>query len=98
MRPRDAECLEEGRQVGGHVLVGERPADVPGAAVALQFDRYHLEVAGERGEQAGEAALDRPERAVKQDERMTIAVALAVQLQRARVDIAAKAGHHAWAR
>ena len=91
VRTREGEHLEEGRHVGGHVPVGERPADVAGAAVALELDRYHLEVAGERGQQAGEAALDRPERAVEQDQRVPVAVAFAVQLQRAHVDVAAKA-------
>ena len=98
MRARDAENVKEGGQIGGHVLVGERPADVTSATVALQLDRYHLEVAGERGEQVGEAALDRPERAVEQYQRMPVAVALAVQLQRAHVDVAVKAGRHPCAR
>jgi hypothetical protein len=79
-------------------LVGERPADVTSATVALQLDRYHLEVAGERGEQVGEAALDRPERAVEQYQRMPVAMTLAVQLQRAHVDVAVKARRHPCAR
>jgi hypothetical protein len=48
--------------------------------VALQLDCHQLEVASELGQQFGEPALDRAERAVEQQERRAFAMALVVQL------------------
>jgi len=46
--------------------------------VALQLDGQNLEVGGERGQQVGEAALDRAEGAVKQHERRPLTMTLVV--------------------
>jgi hypothetical protein len=94
----DLERLEQRRNVAGHALVGERARSVAGATVALELDRHDLEVAGERGQQLGEAALDRAEGAVEQDERRAFAVALVVKLDRADVDVARGRRPHACVR
>ena len=78
-----ARCLpahEHPRDGAGHPLVAERPIDVAGAAVGLQLDCHQLEAASELGQQFGEPALDRAERAVEQQERRAFAMALVVQL------------------
>jgi len=84
----DVEGVEQCRGVGGHALVAQRSRDVAGASVALQFDGDHLEVLGECRQQPSEAALDRAHRAVKQDQRSAVAMALVVKIERAHVDVA----------
>jgi len=67
--------------------------------VALQLDAQYPEAARERGQQTREAALDRPERPVKQPKRRARAVTLVVQLERADVDVArGLRPPHAWLR
>jgi hypothetical protein len=65
----------------------------------LQLHGDHLEVAGEEGQQPGEAALDRAHRAMEQRERSAVAMALVVDIERADGDVARGVGPaHAWVR
>jgi hypothetical protein len=56
--------------------------------VALQLDGHHPEVAGKGGQQSGEAALDRAERAVEQHQRRAVTMTLVVEIERTDVDVA----------
>ena len=85
---RNVQLREQGCRVAGHVLVTQLPIDVPAATVALQLDGDHLELARERRQQSGEAALDRPEGTMEQHKWRAVAVALVVQLKLTQIDIA----------
>jgi hypothetical protein len=84
----DAKGVEHRSDVAGHALIGQRSTDVARVAVALQLDGNHLEVVSERGQQHGEAALDRAHRAMEQHERRPVSMALVVQVEFAYVDVA----------
>jgi hypothetical protein len=95
----DVEGREQAGDVAGHAFVAQWSSHVARVAVALQLDGDHLEVIGEGGQQAGEAALDRPHGAVEQDERVPLAMAFVVQVELADVDVARRVQRrHDWLR
>jgi hypothetical protein len=77
----DAERVQEYRGVGRHLLVGQRPVDVSGVAVALQFDRDDLARRREGGQEVRKAAVDRSHGAVKESQRGPVAVDLVVHVE-----------------
>ncbi len=78
--PAHLEMLDQGGDVVGHGLQAQRAVDVGSASVGLQVHRDHLPSLGERREGLGEH-VGRAHSAVQQDQRLSRAVDLIVELE-----------------
>jgi hypothetical protein len=80
VRALDLEMLHQGRRVVGHPFVGDRAVGVAGPPVSLQLERDDPAVVSQRFQERRHP-VDGHVRAVQQNERLTLAVDLVVDVQ-----------------
>ncbi len=81
VRPVDPEVVQQPHHVVGQVRERRVPVDVTGVPVPLQFDGDDLPRRGECGQHAAEGQVDGEQPAVQQDQRLSRAMDLVVQIQ-----------------